>query len=133
MSKQSNYHEVIGDLFSSQQALAHCVSEDFNMGKGIAKQFRDNFGHVEELKSAKVKVGGVAIMKTSERYLYYMVTKEKYWGKPTLETLKLSLQSVKKHMDQHQITELSMPCIGCGLDKLKWTDVSKIIQEVFFD
>lgn len=24
-----------------------------------------------------------------------------------------------------------MPRIGCGLDKLKWTDVSKLLDEIF--
>ena len=47
------FHELTGDLFSvdTDVSLAHCVSEDFQMSKGIAKIFRDKFARVNELKS----------------------------------------------------------------------------------
>ena len=31
-------------------SLAHCVSADMRMGKGIAVEFKKRYGHVEELK-----------------------------------------------------------------------------------
>jgi hypothetical protein len=42
-----------GDLFSapSDASLAHCVSEDFRMGKGIAIEFKKRFEGVNELLS----------------------------------------------------------------------------------
>ena len=41
-----------GDLFScdSESSLAHCVSADLHMGKGIAVLFKKKFGRVPELK-----------------------------------------------------------------------------------
>ena len=46
------FREVRGDLFQcpSSASLAHCVSEDMAMGKGIAKIFKNQFGGVKELK-----------------------------------------------------------------------------------
>jgi hypothetical protein len=46
------YQEIQGDLFSSPSttSLAHCVSTDMSMSKGIATQFRDNFGRINNLK-----------------------------------------------------------------------------------
>lgn len=46
------YQEKQGDLFSSpaNTSLAHCVSTDMSMSKGIAKIFRDQFKQVDELK-----------------------------------------------------------------------------------
>lgn len=43
---------VRGDLFScpGSASLAHCVSADMRMGKGIAVEFKKRYGHVEELK-----------------------------------------------------------------------------------
>ncbi len=40
-----------GDLFSAplDASLAHCVSEDFRMGKGIATEFKKRFEGVNEL------------------------------------------------------------------------------------
>lgn len=43
---------VSGDLFScgEDEALAHCISEDCNMGKGIAVVFKKKFKGEEELR-----------------------------------------------------------------------------------
>ena len=45
--------EVKGDLFKcpSSSSLAHCVSEDLHMGKGIATIFKKEFGRVDQLKA----------------------------------------------------------------------------------
>ena len=45
-------NEVKGDLFScpDDESLAHCISADIRMGKGIAVIFKNKFGGIEELK-----------------------------------------------------------------------------------
>ena len=51
----SNEHiwvvEKKGDLFGcpSGDSLAHCVSRDLKMGKGIAVEFKKRFAHVDDL------------------------------------------------------------------------------------
>ena len=47
------YREIQGDLFTtpSNVSLAHCVSTDMQMSKGIAKIFRDRYKQVDELIS----------------------------------------------------------------------------------
>ena len=48
-----SFTEVQGDMFaccSRSSSLAHCVSEDMHMGKGIATIFKKEFGRVDELK-----------------------------------------------------------------------------------
>lgn len=49
--------EIKGDLFSVDDgvALAHCVSSDMSMGKGIAVLFRDKFKNVDYLKKQSIK------------------------------------------------------------------------------
>ena len=41
-----------GNLFCcpSMESIAHCISEDIAMGKGIAYQFKKKFGGIAELK-----------------------------------------------------------------------------------
>ena len=53
VSRGVHLSEVKGDLFScpSSASLAHCVSEDMHMGKGIATLFKQKFEGVGELKS----------------------------------------------------------------------------------
>ena len=48
-----NYSETRGDLFScpAGASLAHCVSEDMALGKGIAKEFKKRFGGLHDLKA----------------------------------------------------------------------------------
>ena len=52
--------EVKGDLFScpDDESLAHCISQDVRMGKGIAVIFKKKFGGVDELlKQGKKRFG----------------------------------------------------------------------------
>jgi len=67
--------EQRGDLFScaSSVALAHCVSVDLAMGKGIAVAFKSKFGAVADLKSQKKQIGEVAVLKHNGRFVYYLV------------------------------------------------------------
>lgn len=86
-----NFSEVRGDLFDCPKtaALAHCVSEDMAMGKGIAKEFKKRFagktdlidqGKIEITNSNAVpristgiKTGGVAVLEREGRYIFYLV------------------------------------------------------------
>ena len=48
--------EVQGDLFSSADSLVHCVSRDLHMGRGIATEFKKQFGGVDELRQQSMNV-----------------------------------------------------------------------------
>ncbi|XP_067913154.1 ADP-ribose glycohydrolase OARD1-like isoform X2 [Heterodontus francisci] len=126
-------HYVTGDLFTCpvQDALAHCISEDFRMGAGIAVSFKKKFQSVKELLNQKKTTGDVAVLKTKQRYIYYLITKKRAWHKPTYDSLQSSLEAMKKHCLSNGVTHISMPRIGCGLDKLKWDKVATIIEDVF--
>ena len=53
MPPKMTYLEVQGDLFSCpiSSSMAHCVSEDLAMGKGVATLFKEKFGGIRELKA----------------------------------------------------------------------------------
>lgn len=67
------------------------------------------------------------------RFIYYLVTKEKYFMKPTYASLRSSLVAMKDHCVSHSVRHISMPRIGCGLDLLQWQQVRQDIQDVFKD
>ena len=130
--------ESKGDLFTSSppsSALAHCVSADFHMGKGIALTFRKRFGNTDELLRQKKDVGQTAILTKCHTHsvIFYLITKKKYYHKPTLMSLRSSLEDMKRLCIKMEINEISIPKIGCGLDRLRWTDVSSILHDVFSD
>ncbi|KAF6365007.1 ADP-ribose glycohydrolase OARD1 isoform X1 [Panthera pardus] len=124
---------VKGDLFACPKtdSLAHCISEDCRMGAGIAVLFKKKFGGVQELLNQQKKSGEVAVLKRDGRYIYYLITKKRASHKPTYENLQKSLEAMKSHCLKNGVTDLSMPRIGCGLDRLQWENVSAMIEEVF--
>ena len=130
-----NYKIIKGDLFTCPQeaSLAHCVSKDFHMSKGIAVPFKEKFKGVQDLISQNVKKGECAYLRREDRYIFYLVTKKKYWGKPTLQSLASSLESMRDHCLNFNVRELCMPKIAAGLDELCWEDVEGIIKKVFVD
>ena len=126
-------NEIEGNLFScpKSSSLGHCVSSDFKMGKGIAVKFRQMFGKVEEMKRKKPGVGEVVVLEDGDRYVYNLVTKDKYFNKPTYDTLKSALLAMRAHMIEHSVKFLCLPKIACGLDGLKYYEVKKLLQEIF--
>ena len=57
------------------------------MGAVIAKEFRNWFEGVEELKRQHKQVGEVAVLRVHDRFIY-LITKEFHHKKTTLFTLK---------------------------------------------
>jgi O-acetyl-ADP-ribose deacetylase (regulator of RNase III) len=40
---------------------------------------------------------------------------------------------MRDHMVKNEVKELAIPQIGCGIDGLKWDEVSKRLHKVFND
>lgn len=145
------YSEKRMDLFtvSAEYALVHCISADFAMGAGIAKRFTaigtktaiielcgkpviDYNGHTDRWSGDGYCIP-VIVKRNPSLRVYNLVTKERYWEKPTLETMKSALEHLKGHIKANGQKKLAMPKIGCGLDRLEWPKVREIIQDVFKD
>ena len=129
------FHEEKMDLLRVPQEyrIAHCVSGDFALGAGVAKAIENAF-HVREILLKKYAPFGVAVPCCCQaKNVYNLVTKQKYWQKPTLDSLRGSLVEMKRAIEKDGVKKIAMPRIGCGLDRLKWNDVKEVIQEVFDD
>ena len=128
--------EQFGDIFvqcPSHIPLAHCVSLDFHMGKGIAKIFKHKFGNVPFLKAQVHSVGQVATLNYRGRFIFYMATKRHFSCKPTYASLAKPLQTLRTSMECLGLTHLAMPRIATGLDNLQWPIVKELVTETFFD
>lgn len=123
-----------GNLFSAPEshALAHCVSKDFEMGKGIAIQFKKIFGSVNTLRQQEKTIGEVAELKLPTRNIYYMITKFKFNDKPSYRTVWNALRDLKRKCESNQDKNLALPKIACGLDGLNWEKVQAMIEFIFF-
>lgn len=128
--------EICGDIFKATPkyfALAHCVSADLRMGRGIAVRFRQLFGKVDELARQKQLPGGCAHIVVNGRCIFYLVTKQRCFHTPKYLHLRMSLQKMRDTVEEYGIDSVAMPRIGSGLDGLKWNLVRAIIEDVFRD
>lgn len=133
------YKEEVRDLFSvpDEYYLAHCISADFALGAGIAVEFDKRFDMRRKLLSrypqylqyiTLYRIQGECIL--IDR-VFNLVTKERYFQKPTYKSVKQALIMMKQLCVAKNINKIAMPLIGCGLDRLQWGKVSEIIKEVF--
>lgn len=62
--------------------------------------------------------------------IWGLVTKERYWQKPTIQDMDEALKDLSRVLSWNEkpIT-LVMPTIGCGLDRLDWPEVSALIHK----
>ncbi|CAI6373290.1 unnamed protein product [Macrosiphum euphorbiae] len=125
--------EIDEDIFklSKEYSLAHCVAEDLRMGAGIAVDFKNIFGGVGKLVDQKLKIGDVGIVKRHDQYAFYLITKKTSNGKPTMITMEKALRSLLNKMKEYNLTKLGIPTIGCGLDRLDWSDTKSLINKIF--
>lgn len=135
------YKEIKGNLFNAKDTTyVHCISHDCALGAGIAKTFNQKYiGLRDDLKDIIKKED---LLYPSAIYIKYdncneaiinMITKEKCYYKPTKEDFKESLEYVRELCEDYDLKRLSMPKIGCGLDKLNWDEVREMIKEEFKD
>lgn len=135
------YREEQMDLFSASDNyyLAHCISADYALGAGIAVDFNRRFDMRRKLKEQYPNYwefirefdlhGGCLLVDQ----VLNLVTKEKFYDKPTYDSITDALRIMKVICYFYEITKVAMPTIGCGLDRLQWSKVSKIIKDVFDD
>lgn len=139
------YKEEKRDLFSlsREYMLVHCISADYALGAGVAKVFRDRYKVKDALmlldnrnvwnNTGRCQVVNVMNENGESIFVANLVTKHRYYHKPTYDTLQEALRDLKQQLTLNypDIQKIGMPLIGCGLDKLKWDKVSEIIQQEF--
>ena len=73
----------------------------------------------------------MGVLRRDGRYVYYLVTKEKYHDKPSMSSLKAALSAMRGRIVANDVRRLAMPQIGCGLDRLAWDEVKDLILSTF--
>jgi len=128
------YQEVKQDLFEvdSSYSLAHCISQDYAMGKGIALTFQERFPEMKKtIQQNKTAIGQIALYEDGDRFILNIMTKESYWHKPSKNIFEFAVRSLKRVCEVNGIKRLAMPRIGSGLDRLDWETNREVIQKIF--
>lgn len=138
-------NEKKGNLFEldKKYALAHCISLDCEMGKGIAVEFNKRFKGmkrdlIQTIEDNSMSFPCVIMYYDNDdfensRKVFNLITKKAYYGKPTYQTITKCIEDMANMCKKYNVKYLAMPKIGCGLDRLQWSKVREIIQEAFKD
>lgn len=127
------------DLFTVPQGyyLAHCISGDYALGAGIAKQFVEVYNMRYKLHNHYPIPDGEKFANVGKALLvdnvFNLVTKARCFHKPTYDSLYETLEDMREQCEELDITKLAIPYIGCGLDRLNWDNVKDVIEDVFED
>jgi len=133
IEKKMNLFEVDDKYY-----FAHCISVDAGtnkkaMGLGIVVEFNKRFHMKSKIqqyaKTEQICVGDSILIDK----VFNLITKSKYYGKPTYNTLIAALKNMKKQIINDRIKYLAIPKLGCGLDRLQYGRVREIIQDIFKD
>lgn len=127
------------DLFTVPQGyyLVHCISGDYALGAGIAKQFTEVYNMREKLHNQFPIEEGERFANVGKALLidnvFNLVTKARHFNKPTYDSLTDTLFEMRVQIEEKGIKKIAMPLIGCGLDRLEWDKVKENIQVIFED
>lgn len=130
------YKLIQDDVFNHKDCYyAHCISRDYALGAGIAVEFDKRYDMRNRLlKLAEEKPETLDEKCIEVENVFNLITKEKYWEKPSYNSLEESLLEMKEKLSKNKnIKKLVMPKIGCGLDRLSWDKVEPMVQEIFKD
>ena len=130
------YIEEKNDLFNYEGKawLAHCISSDFGMGKGIVVQFNERYdlkNYMLENYEKKVWNDHGYCIPVEKYKVFNLITKYRYYQKPTLTTMMEALISMREYAVENGIKRIAACALGSGLDGLDWHMVSNTIQYVF--
>ena len=121
-------------ILEQPNSIGLCISGDAQMSKGLAQFLSERVPRLRRTcRRAHLLKDQVFPFwdSSSRRYIYNLVTKEKYWYKPDMQTLATTLQNLQAHATMHGVSTIALPRNGCGLDQMNWQDVVKLLRYIF--
>ena len=121
-------------IIQQPKSIGHCISADAKMSKGFADfHSRKIPGLSPTCKKANLIMGQVFLFwhSTGRRYIYHLVTKQQFFDKRDLSTLRKTLEAMKSHTAVYGVSTIVISKIGCGLDQKNWQEFVKLLRHVF--
>lgn len=116
-----------GDLFTTHsRGIGHGVNVDGMMGAGIAVVFRKRFpamygAYAAACMTGALEPGGVFIWEEPNAgFIYNIASQDRPGANAHLGWLDTGVREALAHADEHGITSISLPRIGCGIGGLDW-------------
>ena len=95
------------------------------MSAGIARSFKRKFPY----NCPESTNSPLFVQQLDDRFIYHLVTKKQFFQKPAYDSSRQSLEAMTNDANKHKVTRISMPKAGCGLDRLEWHKVERLIKE----
>ena len=108
-------------ILQQPNPVGHCISADARMSEGFADVLSHRIpGLRSTCREAKHFLGQVCPFwdLTGKRYIYNLVTKERFCDEPNLSTLSKTLEAMKIHASTNGVSTISIPKLGCRLDQM---------------
>ena len=121
--------EQQGDLLDSPHLKAYCVSADFKLGAGLAKQIKEKFPSYFPTKTEYKQQVLHAQYLGHDKFVFHLIVKPRYFLKPIYRSPRKTLLALRDQMNFYRIDNFGIPQLSCGLNKLDWTEVQKINQK----
>ena len=96
------------------------------MSAGIAQSFKGKFPY----NFPESTNFPLFVQKVGDRFIYRLVTKKRFFQKPTYDSLRQSLEAMTSHANEHNVIQISMPKAGCGLDRSEWHKIERVVKEI---
>ena len=96
------------NIRAATTCIAHYVSSDFAMSKGLASTIACCYPELQELRKLPMNDFPPGSLVTyfdqqHQRFVYNLVTKRRFFQKPTYGPLELSLHALKERLQRHNI------------------------------
>ena len=121
-------------ILQQPNSIGLCISADAQMSKGFAEFLSHRISGLRSTcRKARLFIGQVYSFWDSirRRYIYNLVTKEKFYDKPNLLTLSKALEAKKTHASTNGVSIVAIPKLGCKLDQMNWQEVVKLLRDIF--
>ena len=99
-------------ILEQPNSIGHCISADDQVSKGFAQFLSERVPLLRRTcRRANVLKDQVFPLwdSSSRRYIYNLVTTEKYSDKPDMQTLDTTLQIMQSHATMHGVSTIAIP------------------------
>lgn len=141
MNEKIYFKEIFGNIFNHEGIICHGCNTLGVMGKGLALQMKNKFPEMynkyKNLCADNILDPGDVYEYENKRkhrikYVFNLMTQNNL-EHASLEYIEKSLQNAVNKAKSLGYNEFAIPLIGCGLGKLKWIDVKKIVKKIAED
>ena len=117
----------------SSSSLVFCVSGDMRVEPSPMTEFVVKYSYLRSTEDCVNRIGGMLVYWDSEqsRYIYLLMTEEKYSDVAKYDDMKSCLRELSAHAALKGVLCFAMPRIEVVDDRLEWTNVAICLETIF--